>query len=203
MRWDNLFDDLESQLEHELTAEEVDLHAEEERLRLARLGLRDRLLSLHRADSTAAASTAAVRLVLSDGSRISVAPRNFGRDWLAGELRDGGSRTTECIVPLDAISALVLSRDDITGSLDSGSQPESSHSLSARLGLAFVLRDLCRRRQPIELKLADGATLHGTLDRVGRDHCDLAVHDVGEARRESAVFEYRLVRLNQILLVRL
>ena len=46
MRWDNLFDDLESQLEQELTAEEVDLQAEEERLRLARLGIRDRLRSL-------------------------------------------------------------------------------------------------------------------------------------------------------------
>ena len=42
MRWDNLFDDLESQLEQELDAEDIDLLAEEERLRLGRLGLRDR-----------------------------------------------------------------------------------------------------------------------------------------------------------------
>ena len=33
----------ESQLEHELGAEEVDLFAEEERLRLGRLALRDRI----------------------------------------------------------------------------------------------------------------------------------------------------------------
>lgn len=200
MRWDNLFDDLESQLEHELTAEEVDLHAEEERLRLARLGLRDRLLSLH---AHAAAPSEAVRLVLTDGSRISVIASNFGRDWLAGELRDEGSRKAECIVPLDAVSGLVLSKEDVLRSLDSASQPESSHSLSARLGLAFVLRDLCRRRQPVTLTLVGGAAMHGTLDRVGRDHCDLAVHESGAARRESAVLEYRLVRLNQILLVRL
>src|ERR1019366_4923637 len=50
--WDNLFDDLESQLEQELTAEEVDLQAEEERLRLARLGIRDRLRSLQAAVAT-------------------------------------------------------------------------------------------------------------------------------------------------------
>ena len=49
MRWDNLFDDLESQLEQELTAEEVDLQAEEERLRLARLCIRDRLRARNRA----------------------------------------------------------------------------------------------------------------------------------------------------------
>jgi len=46
MRWDNLFDDLESQLELELGAEDLDLVAEEERLRLGRLALRDRLVAL-------------------------------------------------------------------------------------------------------------------------------------------------------------
>ena len=49
MRWDSLFDDLESQLERERTAEELDLEAEEERLRLGRLAVRDRLLALARA----------------------------------------------------------------------------------------------------------------------------------------------------------
>lgn len=47
MRWDDLFDDLESQLEREMTAEELDLEAEEERLRLGRLSVRDRLVALH------------------------------------------------------------------------------------------------------------------------------------------------------------
>lgn len=40
MRWEHLFDDLETQLERELTAEELDLEVEEERLRLGRLSLR-------------------------------------------------------------------------------------------------------------------------------------------------------------------
>lgn len=199
MRWDNLFDDLESQLEHELTAEEVDLHAEEERLRLARLGLRDRLLSLH------AVSTPQqlVKLVLVDGSRISVAPASFGRDWLAAELSDGSARRTECIVPLDAVAGVMLVRGDIRSSLGSSTHSAASRSLSDRLGLAFVLRDLCRRRHPVELRLAGGSSVHGTLDRVGRDHFDIAVHEAGAARRESEVFEYRLIRLDQLLLVRL
>ena len=47
MRWQNLFDDLEGQLESELGAEEVDLLAEEERLRLGRLSLRDRIRAIH------------------------------------------------------------------------------------------------------------------------------------------------------------
>ena len=43
VRWDNLFDDLEGQLENELNAEDLELRAEEERLRLGRLALRQRL----------------------------------------------------------------------------------------------------------------------------------------------------------------
>jgi hypothetical protein len=88
-------------------------------------------------------------------------------------------------------------------SLDgSGAPKESAGALSARLGLPFVLRDLCRRRRPVEL-LLDGGALHGTVDRVGRDHFDVAVHERGAPRRESAVTEYRIVRLDQVLLVRL
>ena len=43
MRWDNLFADLEGQLEHELGAEDLELRVEEERLRLGRLSLRERM----------------------------------------------------------------------------------------------------------------------------------------------------------------
>ena len=62
MRWDHLFDDLESQLEQELGAEEADLLAEEERLRLGRLALRDRFRAL-----LARAPEVPVRLTLTDG----------------------------------------------------------------------------------------------------------------------------------------
>jgi hypothetical protein len=200
MRWDNLFDDLESQLEQELTAEEVDLQAEEERLRLARLGIRDRLYALHRA--AAGGTTRMLRLVLRDGTRITVTPSSFGRDWFAGELIDESGRRPACIIPIDAISGMILTREQVRLSFDAGGVQEPSGALSARLGLPFVLRDLCRRRAPVELHLGD-SRLHGTIDRVGRDHLDLAVHEAGHPRRESAVTEYRIVRLDQLLIVRL
>jgi hypothetical protein len=199
MRWDNLFDDLESQLEQELTAEEVDLQAEEERLRLARLGLRDRLRSLHGA---VGARERMLRLGLADGSRVSVEPATFGRDWLAGELVEESGRRPQCIVSLDAVTGVVLSRAQVTQSLDSSSGEESPGALSARLGFPFVLRDLCRRRQSVDLWLRDGR-MHGTIDRVGRDHLDLAVHEAGQPRRESEVSEYRIVRLGELMLVRI
>jgi hypothetical protein len=199
MRWDNLFDDLESQLEQELTAEEVDLQAEEERLRLARLGIRDRLRSL----STATAADGRVlRLLLADGSRASVAPATFGRDWLAGELLEDSGRRPQCVVALDAVDGVALAREQVLLSLDDATAGESPSALSARLGFPFVLRDLCRRRQAVELRLRDGK-LHGTIDRVGRDHVDLAVHEAGAPCRESAVTEYRILRLGQIVLIRL
>ncbi len=200
MRWDNLFDDLESQLEQELSAEEVDLRAEEERLRVARLSFRDRLMSLQCEGGTPAERM--LRLTLCDGSRVAVTPSTFGRDWLAGELNENTAKRPGCIVPLEAIAALVMLREQIPSSLEPRSDGETERSLSARLGLGFVLRDLCRRRRPLELRLRDGM-FYGTLDRVGRDHCDLAVHEPGGVRRESAVTEYRTVLLNQLLLVRL
>lgn len=199
MRWDNLFDDLESQLEQELTAEEVDLQAEEERLRLARLGIRDRLRSLSVAPAT---DDRILRLVLAGGSRVTVAPATFGRDWLAGELLEESGRRPQCILPLDAIDAVTLTGGQVLQSLDSSGGEESAGALSARLGLQFVLRDLCRRRQAVQLWLVDGR-MHGTIDRVGRDHIDLAAHEAGHPRRESAVSEYRILRLSQLILVRL
>jgi hypothetical protein len=199
MRWDNLFDDLESQLEQELTAEEVDLQAEEERLRLARLGIRDRLRSLSTAPTI---ENRSLHLLLADSSRVTVAPATFGRDWLAGELIEESGRRPQCVVSLDAIDGAVLTRDQVLESLGGTGGDESPSALSARLGMPFVLRDLCRRRQPVELRLRDGR-MHGTIDRVGRDHIDVAVHEPGTPRRESAVVDYRIVRLSQIVLVRL
>ena len=199
MRWDNLFDDLESQLEQELTAEEVDLQAEEERLRLARLGIRDRLRSLALAPDP---DDRTLRLVLDGGGRATVAPATFGRDWVAGELLEESGRRPQCIVPLDAIDAITLARSQVPQSLDTSGIEESAGALSARLGLPFVLRDLCRRRQAVDLWLVNGR-MHGTIDRVGRDHLDLAVHESGHPRRDAEVSEYRMLRLSQIVLVRL
>jgi hypothetical protein len=195
MRWDNLFDDLESQLEHELESEEVDVRAEEERLRLGRLSTRDRLSALH---DSSEASGCDVRLHLIDGRSVVLTTESFGKDWVTGTLRAEDGTTRTCIVPLSAIASIELPRDLVTESLRSSERPGR---LSARLGLAFVLRDLARRRCAVELHLI-GGVLHGTIDRVGRDHLDLAVHDRGTPRRESAVGEYRLVPFSQLVLVR-
>lgn len=197
MRWNNLFDDLESQLEHELSAEDTDLQAEEERLRLGRMTIRDRLWTLHERSS---GSEYFVRFII-DGTVVKIAPGSLGRDWISGDVIDDGSRRHQVIVPLQVIGSIILDREQTSVSL--ATPASTAHSvLSARLGITFVLRDLCRRRCELDLVLASGP-LHGTIDRVGRDHCDLAMHEAGMPRRPAAVNQYRIIPLDQVLMVRL
>lgn len=195
MRWDHLFDDLAGQLEHELQSEESDLQLEEERLRLGRLPLRERLAALRASTDP---SLATVRLRLRSGELHEVRLVTVGRDWLAGDL-EGAPGTHQAIVPMPAIDSLLLTAQQASVSLDPFT-PASE--LAARLGVAFLLRDLCRRRVGVTLVTATSSA-SGTIDRVGRDHVDLAVHDLDAPRRASAVEHVRVVGFDQLLLVRL
>jgi hypothetical protein len=200
MRWDNLFDDLEGQLEHEADAEQGELLAEQERLRLGRLALRDRIASIAGQQSTSAAD--AIRVQLLDGSAIAVRPTTFGKDWLAADLvAEQSSLAQQCILPLGAIAGLALTPRQIRESLEPQVDARPTGRLVDRIGLAFVLRDLCRRRKNLELQTMLGR-VHGTIDRVGRDHLDLAVHEPGSSRHESNVTDYRVVPVQRILLLR-
>jgi hypothetical protein len=211
VRWDNLFDDLEGQLEQELNAEEVDLRAEEERLRLGRLSLRNRLTSLAGPDAPRGAPGGAIggaqllQVVLLAGETITVRPTAFGRDWLAADLIAAAAPLAvpagiQCVLPLAAIGGVILNSGQVEASL--GAESESAARVVERIGLPFVLRDLCRRRTSLELLTATG-TLSGTIDRVGRDHIDLAVHAPGTLRRPRDVAHVRIVPLAHIHLVRL
>jgi len=223
VRWDNLFDDLEGQLEHEIQAEEIDLRAEEERLRLGRLSLRSRLVSLTRAPAPAAAGV--LRVALVTGATITIRPTTFGRDWLAADLlsadllsadrsaaddrdadrraaehRNGGRFGAQCVLPLAAIAGVILHHDQVAVSL--AAESESAARVVDRIGLPFVLRDLCRRRKSLLLHTPAGL-ITGTIDRVGRDHIDVAVHEAGTLRRANEVQHHRIVPLAQIQLVQL
>ena len=197
MRWDNLFDDLESQLEQELGAEEGDLLAEEERLRLGRLTLRDRVIAMARPSEGASEQ---VKLALRDGSVVTVSVGSVGRDWIVGELI--GARRGSCVVPLTAVAGVLPTPAQLARSVAAEPVVEPAVSLSARLGLAFVLRDLCRRRAAVELSTASEERLHGTIDRVGRDHLDLAEHEAGVPRRAAAIGRIRILPFAELVLVR-
>jgi hypothetical protein len=194
MRWESLFDDLEGQLEQELDAEELELRAEEERLRIGRMSLRDRIVAAAGPDRSEV-----LALSLTDGSAVELRMTAHGRDWIAGEAVGELARRGPVVVPIQAIAAVGLHDSQVQQSLAAGA---TAPPLADRLGLAFVLRTVCRRRTPVELMLTDGR-LHGTLDRVGRDHLDLAVHEPGTQRRRDEVRQLRIVPFAQLVLVRI
>ncbi|WP_104193154.1 hypothetical protein [Cryobacterium sp. Y82] len=198
MRWDDLFNDLEGQLERELHSEATDLRLQEERARLDKLSLRTRLSNVVR--SVGLGGTLQLRIVLVSGETIAVRPTALGRDWLAADLPGAGNGRVQCVIPLSAIAGVVLSDEQNLASI--AVESESTGKLIDRVGFPFVLRDLCRRRRSVELETR-GGVLAGTIDRVARDHLDLAVHPLGTLRRAPEVLHYRLVPLWQIHVIRL
>jgi hypothetical protein len=187
MRWDELFADLEGQLEAGLGAEERDREAEEERLRLGRISLRDRIAAV------AASDDPHLRMQLVTGEAITLLPRTVGRDWVSGDL----PADAQAVLPLAGVAALLPTPAQLTASL----RPVPQGALTDRLGLPFVLRDLARRRRRVEVVTRQGV-LTGTFDRVGRDHVDLAAHAPDEWRRAPAVPAIRVLALGEVVLVR-
>lgn len=184
VRWERLFEDLEGQLAAEWESERAALDSEAERLRLSRVRLRDRLVAL----SGQSAETTAV--ALADGSTVRGTFEAAGADFAA--LRLDASGGPLALIRTDAIASLTTSEVSLLHS----ARPDSRHErtgLTDRLTLGFVLRDLARRRSALRVHHRGGAVESGTLDRVGSDHFDLAVHDPGMPRRTSEVRAFRLV----------
>ena len=110
-----------------------------------------------------------------------------------------GRRSVSCILPLQAIQSVSLTPGQTRDSLVAAT-PTEAPRISDRLGLSFVLRDLCRRRRYVQVESVD-SSVRGTIDRVGRDHIDVAVHE--PPRRSTFVEEIRLVAFDGIHLVKL
>ncbi|SJM54475.1 hypothetical protein [Gulosibacter sp. 10] len=210
MRWDDLFDDLAGQFDAGLEEERRRAAVDEERLRITRLTIRDRLGALDRALSPGER----IGLELRTGERIEIVPVEFGADWFGADLVGAGlsapggegvpgggpvSRYGACIVPLAGIASVVLDAGQLARSLEP--LPERPGSITGKLGMSIPLRDLARRRCHCEITTAHGAVL-GTVDRVGRDHLDIAVHDVDTPRRQRDIRAYRILPLADITLIR-
>lgn len=180
MRWTDLFDDLEGQLDAAVAAEQSAEVAERARREAASIGLLDRLrpavgapLSLH------------LQGLVVHGRLLDCGP-----DWLL--LEEQGGR--EVLLPVHAVLG-------VTGA-GAAAASAAPGPVARRLDLRWALRGLARSRTGVALGLRDGTLLTGTLDRVGRDHVDLAEHAPGEPRRAGAVRQVRLVPLHALVLVR-
>ncbi|NQX12759.1 hypothetical protein HQQ80_14065 [Microbacteriaceae bacterium VKM Ac-2855] len=199
MRWETLFDDLENQLQHEMTVDDLELRAEEERLRIGRLTVRDRIRAL-------ADTGGSVTLALNDSRWLTLRPHAFGKDWLAADILPSEDQRprpelAQCILPLASIATVAVPREELRASVHPQAETRGGGRVAERIGLSFVLRDLCRRRTRVDVSVATG-TYVGTIDRVGRDHLDLAVHEADSPRRQSLVHRFVVVPLDGVVLVR-
>lgn len=188
VHWDRVFEDLESQLAAEWEAERAVLDAESERLRIAKLELRTRLRVLEERQCPLS-----LRL-FSDGVSRAVTLRGVGADWIATQ---GADASAALIIPLSAITSVETDHGSLLGTLEESALPPDT--LRERMTLGFLLRDLARRRIPLRMALRDGEILHGTVDRAGIDHLDLAVHDSGESRRAASVRAFRMVPFDALV----
>ena len=181
MRWEDLFADLEAQLEAadaaELAGEVTDRTRQEQGL----LRLVDRLrpcVGATLAVTCTGAGTVHGRLL------------DVGTDWLL--LEEAAQR--ELLLSSAAVLGVsgVGARSDVPG---------AEGEVVRRLDLRWALRGLARNRAGVQVVLLDGTVLAGTFDRVGADHADLAEHAPGEARRALAVRQVRVLSLTGISVV--
>lgn len=182
VRWERLFADLEAELE---AAEHADLEAEvadRTRAELSQVRLVDRLRAVVDAD---------LALTLPGAGAVRAVLREVGSEWVLVEEAPG----REALIPLARVLA-------IAGLRRAAAPPGSEGRVVSRLGLVTALRALVRDRAPVVVVLVDGGAVHGTLDRVGADHVDVAEHPAGEPRRAGAVTGVRTVPLDAIALVR-
>jgi hypothetical protein len=155
VRWELLFEDLESQLETARAADRVAVRADMTRAERATVTLTDRLR---------AARGRPVVVRLGEGLTVAGELLEVAAQWL---LVGAGSR--RMLVPVTAIVAI------------EGLGPHAAPcegEVMRKLGLGHALRALARDRALVRV-VSHGVEVTGRVDRVGADHLDLAVGPEG------------------------
>lgn len=192
MRWNNFFDDLESQLEGELALEAEQSRAHEDRLRFARMTLRQ-ALSVAGGATLPAAQRPALFLDLPTRQGVRLQLLSLGRDWLSA-LHLDSSTERQFVIPFSSILSLRLERH-----LPAALPPEPGEAvrLSERISLQFLLRDLARRQKPLVVHTA-GGTISGTLTRAASDFVEIVSRDWQTAAASDESVTLRAIPLATI-----
>jgi hypothetical protein len=200
MRWDRLFDDLQSQMDAE-GQRELDLEVSDRtRRERARVGLHERLIA-HRG--------LRVELRLAAGVVVSGSVADAGSDWLlvedpghGGGAGHGGSTDDRGgLAPFGASLVPFGSIVSITG-LVTRAAAGPGVATAKRFGLGYALRGLSRDRSVVSLTDISGSVTTGTIDAVGADALDLSEHPADLARRAVNVLARRVIPFSAIVVVR-
>jgi len=178
VRWQELFADLEAQLQHAGQRDRAAEIADRTRRERATVSWSDR----------AAASIGAAVTVVTAAGPVRGRLDDLGQDWLL--LEEDGRRTA--LVPAAAVASMVgltALSDDRLG-------------LGRRFGLGVALRAISRDRAPVVVHDLAGGQASGTIDRVGADYFDLAEHPADLARRAESVTGERAVMFGQLAVLR-
>lgn len=163
-RFDDLMADLSAELDAALAAELAAEVADRTRFELGRVRLVDRLRAAGGRELTFATGAGPLRGVV----------RAVGADWCG--LTEGPGR--EALLPLGAVRF-------VRGLPMASAAPPAGPALDDRLELRLALRRLARDRAVVRLAVGP-ESLTGTLDRVGADYLELALHELVERRPAAA-----------------
>lgn len=165
MRWEDLFDDLEGQVEAWERAERDAEVADRTRFEVGQVTVIGRLRSLEGSELSAR---------LRNGASISGTLVRLGADWVLLAC------PPEVVVPVTGIATI----DNLPWESMS---PQGAGVVASRLTLSTVFRAMAIDRARITIQLHDRTAVSGTADRVGRDFVDVALHHADQAPRASAV----------------
>ncbi|MDQ0030210.1 hypothetical protein [Arthrobacter bambusae] len=183
MRWDALFEDMEAQLASERLLDLESEISERARVEMAGIEVSARLRG---------AVGQKIDVQLRSGTRVSGTLSHVGSESL---VLDVGPH--QWLVPVSA----ALTYQGL------GRQARAGHGKgSERLGLASALRMLARDRAELAVYLLEPAReepmMRGVIDRVGKDHFDLAVMVPGEFRRSGNVAAVETVPFHSLAALR-
>jgi hypothetical protein len=182
MRWDALFDDLESQFaESDRLALESEVN---ERARAETVGL-------ELADRLRGVMNCRLTVYLASGESLSGILSHAGADALVLH-----EEQHQILIPYAAAA-----RYSGLGRL---STAEAS-SVRRKLGLSHALRAMARDRAELSVVIGSGAgsvRLAGVIDRVGKDYFDLAVLTPGEVRRSRQVGQVATIPFTALQAIR-
>lgn len=184
MRWEQLFNDLDARFGELADAEMMAELADRQRVAAGAISVVERV---------SGAVGRPIRIRTTAGVTISGTLRQVGPDWLL--LQEAPGR--EVVLALRA-ATIIEGLSAATGPAIKG--------IELRLNLRYALRGMARDRAPIALVVCGGAGPHtevtGTIDRLGADFLELALHAPWEPRRAASVRSIVLVPLSAIVLVR-